>query len=102
MKKVTKYGEDLSLSCQVENCCPESAGWGKWTPKNELVTIFIDVKDLNVDNISKYDGAIVNTGFSLVIRNLTRDDLNLTYSCTYGFLVSKKKMLLKTDAFHGE
>lgn len=102
MEKVTKYGEDLSLACQVENCCTKSAGWGKWTPKNELITILIDVKDLNVDNISKYDGAIVKTGFSLVIRNLTKDDLNLTYSCTYGFLVSKKKMLLKTDAFHGE
>lgn len=99
VQKVRKYGEDLSLSCHVENCCQESAGWGKWTPKNEFITIFIDVKDLNVDNSSKYDGAIDKTGFSLDIRNLTRDDLNLTYSCTYGFLVSKKKMLTKTDAF---
>ncbi|VDI83794.1 Hypothetical predicted protein [Mytilus galloprovincialis] len=99
VQKVMKYGEDLSLSCKVENCCLGSAGWGKWTPQNEFITIFIDVKDLNVDNSSKYDGAIDKTGFSLVIRNITRDDLNSTYSCTYGFLVSKKKMLTKTDAF---
>lgn len=97
--KILQFGKDLSLSCQVENCCPESAGWGKWTSKNEFITIFINVKDLNVDKSLKYGGRTNNRGFSLVIHNVTRDDFNIAYSCTYGFLVSKKKMLLTTDAF---
>ncbi|XP_052083520.1 uncharacterized protein LOC127720810 [Mytilus californianus] len=98
-KKVWKYGEDLSLYCQVENCCLDSSGWIKWTSKNEFSTIFIDVKDLTVAGSSKYNGKINENGFFLVLRNITREDFNVYYSCTYGFHVSKKKILLETDAF---
>ncbi|XP_071147845.1 uncharacterized protein [Mytilus edulis] len=100
-KKVFHYGEDLSLSCCVHNCCQEAAGWGKWT-NNELTTIFIDVKYLHVDNNSKYDGGINETEFLLVIRNITEFDLNINYSCTYGFKIGHKKMLLETDVFFEE
>lgn len=98
-KKILHYGEGLYLFCQVENCCQQSAGWGKWTSNNELATIFIDVKILQTDECSKYYGGTNNTGFFLLIRNITSDDLNIAYSCTYGFQVGKKKILLETDAF---
>lgn len=101
-KKILQYGEDLSLSCQVDSCCPETAGWGKWTFKNELTTIFIDVKNLDANDKSKYAGGTDMNGFSLVIRNLSKEDLNIAYSCTYGFLISQKKFLLETDAFNCE
>lgn len=97
-----QYGDDLSLVCHVDNCCLDSAGWGKWTTKNELNTIFIDVTDLDSNDNSKYAGGTHLNGFSLLIRNVSSDDLNIAYSCTYGFLVSKKKLLLRTDAFRCE
>lgn len=97
-----QYGEDLRLFCQVEDCCRQSAGWGKWTPNNKLNTIFIDVKSLQKDEKSKYFGGTSESGFFLVIRNITRDDLGIAYSCTYGFEVSEKKILLKSDVFIGE
>ncbi|CAC5415245.1 unnamed protein product [Mytilus coruscus] len=99
VKKILQFGEDLHLFCQVEDCCRKSAGWGKWTPNNKLSTIFIDVKILQKDEISKYYGGTSERGFFLVIRNMTSDDLNIAYSCTYGFQISKKKILLKTDVF---
>lgn len=97
-----KYGEDLSLYCKVKNCCLESAGWIQWTSENEFTTIFIDVKDITVAGSSKYNGKINENGFFLVMRNITREDLNVYYSCTYGFQVSEKKILLETDAIFGE
>lgn len=100
-KKAKQYGADIRLSCQVGNCCKKSAGWGKWTSDDQFNTIFIDVKDLHNEESLKYGGGTDETGFFLIIRNITRDDLNIQYSCTYGFLVSKKKMLLEKDAFFG-
>lgn len=97
-----QYGDDLSLFCQVDNCCLEEAGWGKWTHKNELVTIFIDMRDIDAAESSKYAGETNMSGFSLVIRNLSREDLNIAYSCTYGFHVSQKKILYGIDAFRCE
>lgn len=101
-KKALKYGEDLRLYCQVEKCCTKSAGWGKWTSDDKFNTIFIDVKDFLNDGSSKYGGGIEKTGWFLIIRNITKNDLNTSYSCTYGFQVSKKKMLLEEDAFSGK
>ncbi|XP_071147577.1 uncharacterized protein [Mytilus edulis] len=100
-KKALKYGEDLRLYCQVEKCCTKSAGWGKWTSDDKFDTIFIDVKYFLNDGSSKYGGGIEKTGWFLIIRNITKNDLNTSYSCTYGFQVSKKKMLLEEDAFFG-
>lgn len=104
-QKIYQYNEDISLFCQVENCCPEWAGWWKRISKTEITTIFIDVRNQSVDESSKYDGGTKKGGFFLVIRNVTRHDLNMAYVCTYGFQVSKEKMLMETNAFfdeHGE
>lgn len=97
-KKALQYGDDLRLFCQVKNCCQKSAGWGKWTSDDALITIFIDVKNLHNDGSLKYSGGTNKTGFFLSIRNLTKGDLSISYSCTYGFQVSKKQMLLVEDA----
>lgn len=100
-KKALQYGSDLRLYCHVENCCTKSAGWGKWTPDDQFQTIFIDVKRLREEKNLKYGGGTDATGFFLIINNVTKEDLNVSYSCTYGFLVSKKKMLLDKNAFIG-
>ncbi|XP_076085358.1 uncharacterized protein LOC143056160 [Mytilus galloprovincialis] len=99
-KKVSQYGDDLSLFCPVNKCCPESAGWVKWTSEDDYTTLFIDVKDLDDRAGPKYNGETNRTGIILIIRNVTRDDLNTSYSCTYGFQVGIKKILLDSDAFY--
>lgn len=86
----------------MENCCTKSAGWGKWTSDDQFNTIFIDVKDFHNDGSLKYGGGTDKKGWFLIIRNITKHDFNISYSCTYGFQVSKKKMLLKKDAFSGK
>lgn len=98
-KQVSQYGDDLSLFCPVKTCCPESAGWVKWTSEDDYTTLFIDVKNPDVNKGSKYNGETNKTGIFLIIRNVTRDDLNISYSCTYGFQVGTKKVLLDSDAF---
>lgn len=96
-KKLSQNGKDLFLSCQVKHCCQKPAGWIKWTSDNESTTLFIDVKDLLDDKVSKYHGGINDRGFFLVVRNVSKEDIIMPYSCTYGFLISNKKMLLKAD-----
>lgn len=86
----------------MKNCCKKSAGWGKWSSDDQFNTIFIDVRDLHKEESLKYGGGTGETGFSLTIRNITEDDLNIPYSCTYGFVVSKKQMLLREDAVIGK
>ncbi|XP_071144730.1 uncharacterized protein [Mytilus edulis] len=98
-KKVSQYGDELSLFCPVQKCCSESAGWVIWSSEVDYTTLFIDVKDLDIHADSKYNGKTNKTGIFLFIRNITRDDLNTTYSCTYGFQVGTKKILLDSDAF---
>ncbi|CAC5412783.1 unnamed protein product [Mytilus coruscus] len=93
LQKVSKFGEDLSLICLVEDCCKKRAGWGKWIPN--FATIFIDVRDLTMSKKSKYTGLERRNGFLLIIRRLNESDLNIDYSCTYGFEVSKKQVLLR-------
>ncbi|VDI05299.1 Hypothetical predicted protein [Mytilus galloprovincialis] len=100
-KKALQYGEDLRLSCQVENCCIKSVGWVKWTSDDEFDTIFIDVRDLGDEESLKYSGGTDERGFFLIIRNITRNDLNISYSCSYGFTFSKGKVLMEKDVFFG-
>lgn len=97
-----QYGEDLRLSCQVENCCIKSVGWVKWTSDDEFDTIFIDVRDLGDEESLKYSGGTDERGFFLIIRNITRNDLNISYSCSYGFTFSKGKVLMEKDVFFGQ
>ncbi|CAG2216386.1 unnamed protein product [Mytilus edulis] len=40
--KVTDYGQNVTLFCNVPHCCPEDSGWDRWTPVQQ--TLFIDIK----------------------------------------------------------
>lgn len=85
----------MTLVCNVSNCCPKSAGWDKYTPQQR--TIIIDVKTWRPTK--KYDGNILTDGYTLVIRNLTEQDLNISYSCVYGSSLGDKKYLLEENVF---
>lgn len=96
---MSKYGEELTLLCVVGGCCSKQAGWVKWSP--QFSTIFIDVKDLEVPQSSKYDGQVHRDGFTLVIRQFQKTDLDIPYACSYGYDVSTKKVLINESAFTG-
>ncbi|VDI39896.1 Hypothetical predicted protein [Mytilus galloprovincialis] len=93
--KATDYGQNVTLFCHVPNCCPEDAGWDRWTPQQR--TLFIDVKTGRPNK--KYDGRIFKNGYTLIIQNLTKDDLNVSYSCLYGVTLGDRKFLQEEDVF---
>ena len=93
-EKVTAYGQNLILICPVENCCSEPTGWSVG-PKS----IISDVKPFPNDTQVKYGGTNDTDGFGVVIRNLSKADLNVTYHCVYGFNQSIPKILLHDDVF---
>jgi hypothetical protein len=79
-EKVTDYGQDLTLFCPVGNCCSEPPGWFVGPE-----TIILDVRTFSNDPKVRYHGTYDTDGFGVVIRNLSEADLNVTYSCIYGF-----------------
>ncbi|VDI49013.1 Hypothetical predicted protein [Mytilus galloprovincialis] len=93
--KVTEYGQNVTLLCIVPNCCPKDSGWDRWTPHQR--TLFIDVKSGHSNK--KYDGKVAKDGFTLIIQNLTKEDLNVSYSCLYGVTLGERKLLLEEDVF---
>ncbi|VDI10685.1 Hypothetical predicted protein [Mytilus galloprovincialis] len=95
VRKVTDYGQNVTLFCNVSNCCPKYSGWDMWTPKQR--TLFIDVKTGRGNK--KYDGKVTKDGYTLVIQNLTKQDLNVSYSCLYGVTFGERKLLLEEDVF---
>ncbi|XP_076076441.1 uncharacterized protein LOC143047286 [Mytilus galloprovincialis] len=98
-EKVPGYGADLTLFCFVDDCCIRSAGWIKWNP--DYKTIYVDVRNLKgtVSSKDKYATTNNKTGFSLVIKHLQEDDLNIIYSCSYGFKNSLGKLLHHSEVF---
>ncbi|XP_076108959.1 uncharacterized protein LOC143076948 [Mytilus galloprovincialis] len=93
--KVTDYGQNVTLFCHVPNCCPKNAGWEMWTPHQR--TLFIDVKTGRSNK--KYDGKVGKDGYTLIIQNLTKQDLNVSYLCLYDVTFSERKFLLEEDVF---
>ncbi|VDI61512.1 Hypothetical predicted protein [Mytilus galloprovincialis] len=100
-EKVSGYGDNLTLFCLIDDCCTKAAGWIKFDPVYK--TIYLDVRNSkNNTSKDKYAATISNTGFSLVIKNIQKEDINIKYSCLYGFEKSRKKILSQSDAFRGK
>ncbi|CAC5416068.1 unnamed protein product [Mytilus coruscus] len=93
--KVTDYGQNVTLFCNVSNCCPDGSGWVRWTPEQH--TLFIDVKTEGPNK--HYDGNVLKDGYTLIIQNLTKQDLNVSYSCVYGVTLGERQFLLEEDVF---
>ena len=93
-EKVTAYGQNLILFCPVENCCSKRTAWSIGDK-----SIILDIKTFSNDPNVKYHGEYSTDGFSFVIRNLSKADLNVTYHCGYGFNQSIPKYLIHGDVF---
>lgn len=101
-EKVAGYGDNLTLFCLVNNCCSKPTGWIKFDP--DYQTIFLDVRDSksSASTKNKYAATTNGTGFSLVIKQVQLEDLNIKYACSYGFDKGKDKLLLQSDVFKVE
>lgn len=100
-EKVSGYGDTLTLFCLIDDCCTKAAGWIKFAP--DYTTIYLDVRDSKNNNpTDKYAATTNSTGFSLVIKKLQKEDINIKYSCVYGFKNSRPKVLLQSDAIRGK
>lgn len=94
-QKVSSYGHDLTLFCNVGTCCEYQFLWSIW--KSQLSPQYI-----NGDKDDKYNVKQNRSGFFLTIRNLREEDLNKEYSCVYNNRPGKRKHLLKSSAFYSE
>ena len=65
-----------------------------------MKTIFWDVR--NASRTDKYEGQLEQRGYSLIIKNLSKEDLNKSYACLYGLNRSQKKLLLEDVIFNGK
>ncbi|CAG2230324.1 unnamed protein product [Mytilus edulis] len=95
IRKVTDYGQNVTLFCNVSNCCPQASGWDRYS--SEQRTLFIDLKTGRPNR--KYDGKVTGDGYTLIIQNLTKSDLNVSYACVYGVTIGEIKYLLEEDVF---
>ncbi|XP_076076439.1 uncharacterized protein LOC143047284 [Mytilus galloprovincialis] len=100
-ERVSGYGEHLTLFCLIDDCCTQEAGWVKYDPDYE--TIYLDVRNSKYyTSTDKYAATTNSTGFSLTIKNIQKEDINIEYACVYGFDKSRKKVLLQSDVFRDE
>lgn len=100
-QKITQYGETLTLLCHVPNCCPKHAGWDSIDADGIRKTLFIDLKSHKKTASAKYDGEVKTNGYTLIIRNLTKQDVNVSYKCVYDSTIGDPLMLLEKDVFKG-
>lgn len=95
--KLFDYGQNLELLCNVSNCCFQASGWDIWSP--ERTQIFKDIRTVNTSASGKYSGEIYTDGFTLIISNLSEDDVNVSYSCSYGLQMGKAIFLHESAVF---
>ncbi|CAC5397907.1 NAIP [Mytilus coruscus] len=97
-KKISRYGEDLRLFCIADNYAFDGVEIKRWEggPKQKMLTLN---GAPDQEDVMKYDMSMREDGFDLVIKNVTKVDLNVTYGCTYGFKSSGKVILKIEDAF---
>ncbi|XP_071173688.1 uncharacterized protein [Mytilus edulis] len=93
-KPISEYGEDLELFCIADNYNKSSETSKRWYQGQTLLT-FNDASE----DITKYNASLYSNGFKLIIKNLTKNDVNITYMCSDGFDKSENLPLLAKDVF---
>lgn len=98
-QKVSSYGQDLTLFCNVGKCCKYKHRWSKRNSGAQFMEQY-----LNENNYvySRYNEKLNNSGFFLTIRQLSEADLDIEYACFYNNRRGKIKHLRKSDAFYGK
>lgn len=92
------FEENVKLTCSFgDDCnCPSAHRKIKWTggQQNKL---------LLYDGVSKYPlkytESLETDSFSLIIKNFSKEDINVNYACHCGFNSFKKELSLNKDEF---
>ena len=100
IQKIYSCGENFTLFCHIENCCEYSSGWEMFNPQRN--SLYLDVRPIHPNHTAKYDPTTSREGFSLTIRNETKNDLNIHYTCKYRFNEIYPKLLSEQLAFFGK
>ena len=93
----SKLGQDLTLCCKVNNCFANETKRWHGGPDDKLLML----NSGNSTDKAKYNTAIENNGFILIILNLTVKDLNVSYDCSCG-LDNDKHSLYIEDVYKGK
>lgn len=90
----------MKLICRIFNImnCSRNTDIQIWTggPKQQILTM-----DGTSVNESKYTTQAEHDGFSLKIKRFSKEDVNLKYSCSYGFY-THANVLAINDSFESE
>lgn len=76
------FGQDVKLFCNassIGDCCKTKSR--RWNGGPEQVTLTLN----EISSSSKYTSTMVVDGFTLVIRDFSEKDINILYTCSYGF-----------------
>ncbi|XP_076111997.1 uncharacterized protein LOC143080157 [Mytilus galloprovincialis] len=97
-KKISAYGEDLKLLCIADNYSIDGMKIKMWEggPKQKMLALN---GAPDQEDVMKYKMSMRQDGFDLVINDVSKPDLNVTYQCAYGFKKSGKVILKIEDAF---
>ncbi|XP_052091940.1 uncharacterized protein LOC127728535 [Mytilus californianus] len=98
-QKVNNYGQNLKLFCKADNCCVANMT-KRWFGGPQQKPLWLSSpKDSGAKSENaKYIFTIETNGFGLVIKNVTVEDMNVTYKCSYNF-EEDSNMLYSSDAF---
>ena len=92
-----KLGQSLTLFCKVDNfTVDETIRWYGGPDNKPLMS----GSGISTDK-AKYHTAIEKNGFILTILNLTVKDLNVSYTCSYGFDLEKHILYIE-DIYKGK
>lgn len=89
-------GCDVNLFCNAsgfDECCTSNTR--QWS----RTVMRVDVKPtvLTLNGVSSYPDKFIEvlkpTGFNLIIKNLNKSDVDVFYTCSYGFYSSKSKQM---------
>lgn len=91
------FGENLQLSCSLTGNCSRNQ-IQKWTggPQNDV--LIFDGAPIQ----SKYNETKVADTFTLIIKNLSAEDVNVNYKCCFGFDCFEQKLTLEKRIFESK
>ncbi|VDI02508.1 Hypothetical predicted protein, partial [Mytilus galloprovincialis] len=85
-------GHDVNLFCNAsgfDDCCnSHTRRWSRKVNDSETVVLFRGVSSYP----EKFTEVMQSGGFSMILKNLNKSDIDVYYTCSYGFYSSKQML----------
>lgn len=93
------FGTDVRLVCNI-SCCSRNQGTAQasWDILRDKISINVAANSHSRD-ISKYEVLVGENRCSLVIKNFSQTDVNISYTCTSNFKSYTKVLEINEDEF---